>query len=128
MAGTVLYRAFGTCIASLDGRAGRSLRILTDQFMESVQRLYVVHHDGPPQVFPMHTYTASTVTVLPVRRRRAAGAFSQWQLQLNLMFNPLNAASVYIRSKITSAYRGERIYTLTIISATGQTLPILWHA
>ena len=42
--------------------------------------------------------------------------------------NPLNAASVYIRSKITSAYRDERIYTLTIISATGQTLPILWHA
>ena len=39
-------------------------------------------------------------------------------------FNPLNAASVYIRSKITSAYRGERIYTLTIICATGQTLPI----
>ena len=24
----------------------------------------------------------------------------------------LNAASVYIRSKVTSAYRGERIYTL----------------
>ena len=43
-------------------------------------------------------------------------------------FNPLNAASVYIRSKITSAYRGERIYTLAVISATGQTLPILWHA
>ena len=43
-------------------------------------------------------------------------------------FNPLNAASVYIRSKITSAYRGERIYTLAIISATGQTLPIIWHA
>ncbi len=42
--------------------------------------------------------------------------------------NPLNAASVYIHSKITSAYRGERIYTLTIISAAGQTLPILWHA
>ena len=42
--------------------------------------------------------------------------------------NPLNAASVYIRSKITSTYHGERIYTLTIISATGQTLPILWHA
>ena len=38
--------------------------------------------------------------------------------------NPLNAASVYIRSKITSAYRGERIYKLTIISAMGQTLPI----
>ena len=45
-----------------------------------------------------------------------------------IVFNPLNAASVYIRSKITSAYRGERIYTLTIVSATGQTLPILWHA
>ena len=44
------------------------------------------------------------------------------------IFNPLNAASVYIRSKITSAYRGERIYTLAVISATGQTLPILWHA
>ena len=43
-------------------------------------------------------------------------------------FNPLNAASVYIRSKITSAYRSERIYTLAVISATGQTLPILWHA
>ena len=42
--------------------------------------------------------------------------------------NPLNAASVYIRSKITPAYHGERIYTLTIISAAGQTLPILWHA
>ena len=47
---------------------------------------------------------------------------------LLLHINPLSAASVYIRSKITSAYRGERIYTLAVISATGQTLPMLWRA
>ena len=38
--------------------------------------------------------------------------------------NPLGAVSVYIRSLITSAYRGERIYTLAIKSATVHTLPI----
>ena len=52
----------------------------------------------------------------------------KWNSSDARVLNPLNAASVYIRSKITSAYRGERIYTLAVISATGQTLPILWHA
>ena len=62
----------------------------------------------------------------------ACGIAVEHQLLLcngtRININPLNAVSVYIRSKITFAYRGERIYMLAIISATGQTLPILWHA